>query len=148
MAVAALVLAACGSSTVPAGSALSSTNTSSTGTTSPASSSTNTTSTTSVSPIATPSAIAACNADAQSVETAVESYDALKGAWPTSPGQLVGPGGYLRTWPSNPGYYTISLGTNGAVYVSPAPGTPGHALGSQSYATYEIPGVGNICATI
>jgi hypothetical protein len=101
-----------------------------------------------VSPIATPSAIAACNADAQSVATAVESYDALKGAWPTSPSQLVGPGGYLRTWPSNPGYYTISLGANGAVYVTPAPGTPGHALGSQNYDTYEVPGVGNICATI
>lgn len=143
MAVAALVLAACGSGTAQTGPTSSSTNT-----TSPAPSSTNTTSTISVSPIATPSAIAACNADAQSVVTAVESYEALKGAWPTSPGQLVGPGGYLRTWPNNPGYYTISLGANGAVDVTPAPGTPGHALGSQNYATYEVPGVGNICATI
>ena len=143
MAVAALVLAACGSGTAQTGPASSNTNTSS-----PTSSSTNTTSTTPVGPIATPSAIAACNADAQSVATAAEAYDALKGTWPTSPDQLVGPGGYLRTWPSNPGYYTISLGANGAVYVSPASGTPGHALGSQNYATYEVPGVGNICATI
>jgi hypothetical protein len=97
LAVAALLLAACGSGTAQAGPASSSTNTSST----------NTTSTTSVSPIATPSAIAACNTDAQSVVTAVESYDALKGAWPTSP-----------------------------------------ALGDQNYETYEVPGVGNICATI
>ncbi len=148
--VAALALAACGSGTPQAGPASSSPNTGSTATTNPASSttSTSTTSTTSVSPIATSSAIDACNADAQSVVTAVESYDAVKGTWPTSPGQLVGPDRYLRTWPNNPSFYAISLGANGAVDVTPAPGTPGHAVGTQDYSTYDLPGVGNICATL
>lgn len=102
----------------------------------------------SVTPVASPSAVAACNADARSVETAVQAYDAVNGSWPSSPSQLVGPSSYFRTWPGNPSLYTISLGADGAVDVAPAAGTPGYRLGSQNYDTYVVRGVGNICATV
>jgi prepilin-type N-terminal cleavage/methylation domain-containing protein len=75
------------------------------------------------------SAVAACNSDAKSVEVAVEAYHAYPGnnnAWPQTDGDLTGNangGPYLRTWPSNTGHYTISIGTAGQVYVTPAGST-------------------------
>jgi hypothetical protein len=92
--------------------------------------------------------VAACNADAVSVETAVQDFDTVHRYWPTSPNQLVGTGGELEDWPDNPRYYSISLGANGTVDVAAAPGTPGHILGPQDHETYTVPGVGNICATV
>jgi len=103
---------------------------------------------TTVAPLTSPSAVAACKANAASVETAVQGFDTVHGYWPTSPNQLVGPGGELEGWPDNPRYYSISLGADGTVDVAPAPGTLGHALGPQNYDTYTVPGVGNICATV
>ncbi len=143
LAAAAPLLAACGSRSPAA----STTSTSAASTTS-VSVSTGSTATTTLSPVASPSAITACNADALSVEAAVQTYRALDGSWPTSPSQLVGESRILRAWPNNSSYYSISLGADGAVEVTPAAGTAGHALGAQNYDTYEVPGADNICATI
>jgi general secretion pathway protein G len=81
---------------------------------------------------------AACNADAKTVELAVEAFHnnpmntAAGGQFPavgaTGQVQLTDPasdsygGPYMRTWPSNPGHYAISLdGTvKGQVDVTPA----------------------------
>lgn len=68
------------------------------------------------------SAQSACNADAKSVEVAVEAYHTQVGSWPTTNTQLtstaVTGGPYLRTFPSNGTHYTITLGTNGVVNVN------------------------------
>ena len=57
------------------------------------------------------SAKSACNADAKSVEVAAEAFHTQTGGWPTQQSDLVPQ--YLRTWPSNPGHYTVALaGTN------------------------------------
>ncbi len=84
------------------------------------------------------SAQSACNADAKTVELAVETFHndpantAAAGQFPavgaTGQAQLTDPasdnygGPYVRTWPSNPGHYAISLdGTvKGQVDVTPA----------------------------
>lgn len=65
------------------------------------------------------SAQSACNADAKSVETAVEAYNSQKGTWPGDSASLVtGNNGYLRTWPSNPDHYKITMDGNGNVFVA------------------------------
>lgn len=76
---------------------------------------------------------AACNADARSVEVAVEAYRANNPPnFPTTYDQLInGPGGdgtvYLRTKPNSP-KYTINIGANGAVLVAnTGPNTAGGA---------------------
>lgn len=73
------------------------------------------------------SAQSACNADAKSVEVAVEAYHTQQGQWATLNTQLTSPTGarYLRTFPSNPQHYTIALGANGAVLVTPLNGSGG-----------------------
>ena len=55
------------------------------------------------------SAQTACNADAKSVEVAVQTYYTQTSSYPTSPSQLTS-GAYqaLRSWPSTPTYYTIT----------------------------------------
>ena len=70
-------------------------------------------------------AVSSCNADAKSVETAVEAYHAQTGAYPAGIGVLtastsingstVGP--WLRSTPGT-NHYTISVGTVGDVYVN------------------------------
>lgn len=60
-------------------------------------------------------AVAACNADAKTVQTASAAYTAQNGSVPTQQSQLVGP--YLRSWP-NSSYYTISLSGTGDVLVT------------------------------
>ncbi len=64
------------------------------------------------------SAVAACDADAKEVETAVAAYDAETGGTPTvTPESLTsGPTPYLKSYPSSP-YYTISI-VNGVVMVA------------------------------
>jgi len=59
------------------------------------------------------SAVSACNADAKSVEVAVEAYHTSNDAWPSGgSGSLVPT--YLRTWPSNGSHYQITLDTTGS----------------------------------
>jgi len=68
------------------------------------------------------SAQSACNADAKSVEVAVEAYHTQLGTWPTTNTQLtssaVNGGPYIRTFPNNGTHYTITLGANGEVDVN------------------------------
>jgi general secretion pathway protein G len=67
------------------------------------------------------SAQAACNADAKSVEVAVEAYHTQNnGNWPADSTSLTtgGPNAYLRTWPNNPTHYTITMDTSGNVLVN------------------------------
>ena len=77
------------------------------------------------------SAQAACNADAKTVEIAVEAYHAQQGTWPPAgtdgtTTQLTKVFGvapntyrYLRTFPSNHNHYDISVAANGIVQVTP-----------------------------
>jgi prepilin-type N-terminal cleavage/methylation domain-containing protein len=76
------------------------------------------------------SAQSACNADAKSVEVAVEAYHTQVGTWPTAGataatqltgtasvnGTTVGP--WLRTFPSNGTHYTITVAAGGVVNVN------------------------------
>ena len=72
------------------------------------------------------SAVSACNADAKSVEVAVQAYNSQNGTWPTTSTQLTTatPTQYLRQWPSNAPHYAVTLGAGGVVNVAvPATGT-------------------------
>jgi len=65
------------------------------------------------------SAQSACNADAKSVEVAVEAYHTNVGSWPVDATSLTsGTNPYLRTFPSNGTHYTVTLGSNGVVNVN------------------------------
>jgi prepilin-type N-terminal cleavage/methylation domain-containing protein len=69
------------------------------------------------------SAQSACNSDAKTVEVAVEAYHTQNnGTWPAA-ADLTGTangGPYLRTFPSNPTHYQITVkNTNGEVDVAP-----------------------------
>jgi general secretion pathway protein G len=80
-------------------------------------------------------AVAACNADAKTVQTAVAAFTAQNGSVPTQQSQLVGP--YLRSWPAS-SYYTITLSSTGDVLVTaPASGSP------VSYSTTACNGAGS-----
>jgi len=72
--------------------------------------------------------IAACRADAKSVETATEAYHAQLGTFPPSVNALtaaVGTAGpWLRAVPNNGTHYTISESGNGSITVS-GPGGSG-----------------------
>ena len=104
------------------------------------------------------SAVSACNADAKTVEIAVESYHAQQGSWPNTSAQtptgnsqltsgnttgttVAGPNNirYLRTFPSNPNHYVISLAANGEVDVVPdnGSGTPVVITGGTSPYNYD-----------
>jgi general secretion pathway protein G len=96
------------------------------------------------------SAQSACNADAKTVEVAVEAYHTQNsGLWPTTSADLTGTPGatgvtgvggpYLRSFPLNPSHYTIDLGTtsgvgNGDVLVTPVALVTG---GSNSQVNYD-----------
>jgi prepilin-type N-terminal cleavage/methylation domain-containing protein len=116
------------------------------------------------------SAVAACNTDAKSVESAVAAFQSTNaGASPQTTGALESSnsgGPYLHAFPKNTSYYTVKVSTAGTVYVSlshndpafksdgyTATGTYGTATG-QAYDTFtwatggtykNIPKL-NICA--
>jgi general secretion pathway protein G len=92
------------------------------------------------------SAKAACKADVHTVETAIESFRSNSdGAWPANQGALTTPGGaaggnaYIRTWPANPGHYTLTMDNAGKVFVS-GPGVP-NPLVDYDTLTNGAPGV-------
>jgi general secretion pathway protein G len=77
----------------------------------------------------------ACNADAKTVEVAVEAYKAsphnTANAWPTTKAELTAPAfqtdPFLRTFPGTGNGYTVSLGTGtnaGQVFVAIGTGAP------------------------
>jgi len=103
------------------------------------------------------SAVSACNSDAKSVETAISAYMANNnGSAPGSQSALTtGSPQYLRTWPNNPSYYTITMsGSNVMVtLVTGDPGvtyTGGPSTTAENYDTYTFPAGSlntlNICA--
>jgi prepilin-type N-terminal cleavage/methylation domain-containing protein len=76
------------------------------------------------------SAVSACNADAKTVEIAVQAYNSQKGAFPaaaTDNASATTAGivpTYLHTWPSNSPHYAITVDNAGVVSVAaPASGT-------------------------
>jgi len=92
-----------------------------------------------------------CNADAKSVETALEAYKAQIGSYPTSPvaqltssttvtvngvSEVVGP--WLKAWPGSANY-NISADSSGTVYVE--------STGAAAYTTFDGSG-GNPCDTL
>jgi type II secretory pathway pseudopilin PulG len=82
------------------------------------------------------SAVAACNADAKTVEIAIDAYNASNGTFPTDSTSLTsGTPSYLHSWPSNSKYYTIGMDTSlGTVYVTGANGGGSTPYDQQSAA--------------
>lgn len=83
-----------------------------------------------LSAITNQSAQTACNADAKSVELAVEAYRTAHGTWPTAidlttPDPTNNNIRYLRAFPANPNHYLIKIDTNGKVTVEPHDGNGG-----------------------
>lgn len=89
-----------------------------------------------------------CNADAKSVETALEAYKAQIGSYPANASaqlttststtvngvnEVVGP--WLKAWPSTSNY-SISADGAGTVYVASTGG---------AYSPYDVSGVANPC---
>ena len=71
------------------------------------------------------SAVSACNADAKSVEVAIQAYNTQHGTMPGDSSSLIGQTtGYLRQWPSNGNHYAIAIDGNGNVFVNPNSSTP------------------------
>jgi len=103
------------------------------------------------------SAVAACNTDAKTTETAVTAFKAFNGTWPQlktdlTVGTATNGGPYLRQWPSNPGYYAISLDmttgspsvATGDIDITGTPNTVSGATGTD-YETNLAAGV-NLCS--
>jgi prepilin-type N-terminal cleavage/methylation domain-containing protein len=92
------------------------------------------------------SAIAACQADGATVNTAIAAYYANNGAYPTSISNLTStvaatsPGGpYIQSWPNNTTHYKFYLGTSGDFGVgnatSASPGTTWTGAGTCTATT-------------
>jgi prepilin-type N-terminal cleavage/methylation domain-containing protein len=63
------------------------------------------------------SAVAACNSDAATVETAVSAYNAMTGGTPTVTPTLLTSGSYLHSMPNSP-YYSITINSSGTVMIA------------------------------
>jgi hypothetical protein len=66
-------------------------------------------------------AVAACNADAKTVEIAVAAFRVDNPSLPTTPASLMSPshgGPFLTSWPKNGSHYSMSVTSAGAVMVS------------------------------
>jgi hypothetical protein len=80
------------------------------------------------------SAVAACNSDAKTVQTAIAAFQTVNPSLPVTRTSLMSTangGPFLKSWPSNGAHYAISLTSAGVVLVSaPSKATP---------APYDIP---------
>jgi len=75
--------------------------------------------------VAGTSAVAACNADGASINTAIAAYQAQNAeALPTSTTQLVGTSNYLASWPNNTSHYKFQLTSAGVLQVGKAGTAP------------------------
>jgi prepilin-type N-terminal cleavage/methylation domain-containing protein len=97
------------------------------------------------------SAISACNADAKSVEVAVEAFKAENGTPPAAQSGQTGDltatsvttgGPYLRTWPNNSQFYAITTDATGLVFVKPVNGV------DAGVPTNYDTGSGAVCGTV
>ena len=84
-------------------------------------------------------ALAACQADGQTIQTAIETFTAANGPsvtvtqadlLPATPGGSTAPAGiiggpYLTVWPSNAGHYTYSIATTSGTDANGVAYTPG-----------------------
>src|SRR5690242_9062274 len=70
--------------------------------------------------------VAACKADASTVEAAADAYHSQVGQWPAGPGDLAA-SGYLRSTPSS-SHYSISVGSKGEINVTVNPTDPANRL--------------------
>ena len=65
------------------------------------------------------SAVAACQADGATVNTAIAAYSAQNsGVAPTAQSDLTGTSGNLQTWPANYTHYTFQLDTSGNLWLA------------------------------
>ncbi len=84
------------------------------------------------------SAVAACQADGATVNTAMAAYNANLGSNPTNSSQLISStvsgGPYLQSWPSNPTHYQFQLTSGGVLQVA-LPGTSPTWVNWQGAAT-------------
>jgi general secretion pathway protein G len=66
------------------------------------------------------SAQSACNADAKSVEVAIQAYNTQHGGFPGDQTSLTTTSGtqYLRQFPTNTSHYTVTMDSSGAVFVN------------------------------
>jgi general secretion pathway protein G len=73
--------------------------------------------------VSSKSAVASCNSDGKTVQTAIASYQAQTGSLPTATSSLTSAvtvnglsyGPYLQSWPSNSPHYTFTLSSAGAL---------------------------------
>ena len=93
------------------------------------------------------SAVSACNADAKSVEVAIQAYNTQHGTMPGDSSSLIGQTtGYLRQWPSNGSHYAIAIDGSGNVFVNPNSSTQTTAAPA---VNYDSPGGGgNPCSKV
>jgi hypothetical protein len=67
------------------------------------------------------SAVAACNSDAKTVQTAIAAFQTVNPTLPVTPKSLMSTangGPFLNSWPSNGAHYDISLTPAGVVMVA------------------------------
>jgi general secretion pathway protein G len=95
------------------------------------------------------SAEAACNSDAKSVEVAAQAYisnngiqTAMNSTSLTLAADGINGNPYLHSWPSNSTFYTVTMGGDGTVSVTPVKGTDAGV--STPYDT----GNGAVCKTV
>ena len=76
-----------------------------------------------VSQVTSESAAVACSTNARSVQTAVAAFQASNGTGvAVTQAELLGLNGsvgYLQSWPTDAGHYTIGVSANGTVYITP-----------------------------
>jgi general secretion pathway protein G len=91
------------------------------------------------------SAVSACNADAKSVEVAIQAYNTQHGSFPASSADLTtnSPTQYLRQWPSNGTHYAIAMDGSGNVFVNPNSSATA-VLAANNYDTAAT----NPCSTV
>ena len=84
--------------------------------------------------VAAKSVTASCNTDAKSMQTAVQSYYAVNGAYPTTTAQIVPTN--LRTWPNSTHYAINVLSGTGEVDID-ASGTGGGIITTSAGVPYD-----------
>jgi len=88
--------------------------------------------------VAGTSAIAACQSDGSSINTAIQAWTAQTGNVATTVTQADLTPSYLQTWPANLGHYTYAISSDGVIEVHASSGTATPApttLTAAGYAT-------------
>lgn len=87
------------------------------------------------------SAVAACQADGNTVETAIAAFNANNPGLTVTQSLLTGStdgGPYIQSWPSNAPHYAYSIDSSGKLEIAvPSSGTPGLYTGPGSCSTVQ-----------